>query len=172
MERPMMWSQWGNPGLEHLHLAHRGDEIAADGIILGVENGTAFRLRFGVCCDSQWRVRKVKVNLLDDTQGISLTANGEGYWFNEFGKSISIIDGCLDADITATPFMNTLPIRRLALKQGESSELTDAYIVIPEMQVTLDRQRYTCLEINSPGSKYKFESLASEFTADGSPLDN
>lgn len=50
-----------------------------------------------------------------------------------------------------------LPIRRLALKQGESSELTVAYIVIPEMKVALDKQRYTCLEISSAGSKYSLK---------------
>ena len=129
MDRQIMWSQWNEPGLGHLHLAHRGDEILADGIILGVENGAAFRLRYEVRCDSQWRARQVKVNLLDDAQGISLTANGEGRWFDKFGKPMFRHDGCLDVDITATPFTNTLPIRRLALKPGEASELAVAYIV-------------------------------------------
>ena len=166
MDRQIMWSQWNEPGLEHLQFAHCGDEILADGIILGVENGSEFRLRYEVRCDSQWRARQVKVNLLDDAQGISLTANGEGRWFDELGKSMFWLDGCLDVDITATPFTNTLLIRRLALKPGEASELTVAYIVIPEMQVTLDRQRYACLGISSVGGKYKFESLDSGFTAD------
>ncbi len=78
-----MWSQWSKPGLEHLRLAQRENETVADGIILGVENGAAFRLRYEVRCDSRWRVRGVKVKLLDDAQGISLTANGEGRWSDE-----------------------------------------------------------------------------------------
>lgn len=166
MEREVLWSQWSKPGLQHLHLKHRGDEIAADGIILGIENGAAFRLRHEILCDSKWRVRKVRVNSLNDAQDIYLSADGEGHWSDKSGKAISMLDGCVDVDITATPFTNTLPIRRLALKQGESSELTVAYIVVPEMQVTIDKQRYTCLEISYAGSKYKFESLDSEFTAD------
>lgn len=157
MERQVMWSQWSKPGIEHLRLAHREDETVADGVVLGVENGIAFRLRYEVRCDSQWRVRKVRVDLLDNAQGINLSANGEGRWFDESDKAIPVLDSCLDVDITATPFTNTLPIRRLALKQGESSELTVAYIVIPEMKVALDKQRYTCLEISSAGSKYSLK---------------
>lgn len=161
-----MWSQWGEPGLQHLHLAYRGDEVVADGIILGVENGMAFRLRYEVRCDSHWKVRKVSVSALNDARDISLAADGEGHWSDASGKAIHMLDGCLDVDISATPFTNTLPIRRLALKQGESSDVKVAYIAIPEMQVTLEGQRYTCLAVGSVGGEYKFESLDSDFTAD------
>jgi hypothetical protein len=166
MERQIMWSQWNEPGLEHFRLVQRGDEIVADGVVIGVENDTAFRLRYQVRCDSQWRVREVKVDSLDAAKNIRLTTNGEGLWFDESGKYISMLDGCIDIDITATPFTNTLPIVRLAIKKGESIELTVAYIVIPEMQLTLDKQRYTHLGISSFGSRYKFESVNNDFTAD------
>ncbi len=161
-----MWSQWNKSGLEHLHLANCGNEIIADGIVLGVEDDVPFRLRYQVRCDLQWRVRGVTVNFLDDAQGIILSTDGEGHWFDESGKTVATIDGCLDVDISATPFTNTLPIRRLALQQGESSDLKVAYIAIPEMQVSLDEQRYTCLDISSTDSRYRYESLDSEFKAD------
>ncbi|MBC7929740.1 MAG: putative glycolipid-binding domain-containing protein [Rubrivivax sp.] len=166
MERHAIWTQWSRPGLEHLHLACRGDEVVADGIILGVENGMAFRLRYEVRCDSHWIVRRVRVSSLSGAQDISLAADGEGHWSDASGKAIHMLDGCLDVDISATPFTNTLPIRRLALKPGESSDLKVAYIAIPEMQVTLERQRYTCLAVSSVGGEYRFESLDSSFTAD------
>jgi hypothetical protein len=37
------------------------------------------------------------------------------------------------------------------------------YVLLPELTVTLERQRYTCLE---PGRRYRFESLESGFTRD------
>ncbi|MGH9942128.1 MAG: putative glycolipid-binding domain-containing protein [Pyrinomonadaceae bacterium] len=43
----------------------------------------------------------------------SLTANGGGRWCDELGEAVSRFDGCLDVDITATPFTNTLPIRQI-----------------------------------------------------------
>ena len=66
----------------------------------------------------------------------------------------------IDVDITATPFTNTLPIRRLNLSAGQSADITVAYIDVPSLTVTADPQRYTCLE---PMRRYRFESLDSDF---------
>ena len=166
MKRKVIWSNLTATGFEHLHLSCRDDEIFADGVVLGVEQDIAFRIRYEVRCDAQWRVRELVVSSLDENeQTIQLTADGLGHWTNESGAAIPEIEGCFDVDISVTPFTNTLPIRRLALQVGESSELKVAYVKIPEMQVSLERQRYTCLERNDAGSKYKFESLDGEFTA-------
>jgi hypothetical protein len=124
----------------------RPDEIVADGVVLGVEDGVAFRLRYEVCCDPLWRVRRVEVDVVNDGRRLSLSSNGEGRWFDESGKAVPALDGCVDADITVTPFTNTLPIRPLALKRGESADIKVAYITIPELRVAPDRQRHTCVD--------------------------
>ena len=33
------------------------------------------------------------------------------------------------------------------------------YIAVPQMQVEVTEQRYTCLEVTSSGSRYRYESL-------------
>ncbi len=79
------------------------------------------------------------------------------------------LNRCLDVDISATPFTNTLPIRRLALQPGSSVILSMAYIAIPQMDIEATQQRYTCLEVTSFGGRYLYESLAdgvSRFTAE------
>ena len=165
MKRQVMWSRSDAPGMEHLALIMRNGEAEADGVVLGVENGAAFRLRYEVRCDSRWRVRRVGINFVDDRQGLSLTADGEGRWFDASGAAVPALDGCVDVDITATPLTNTLPIRRLALKQGESAAIKVAYVTIPDPGVTPDEQRYTCLEADAAGGRYRFEQLGSGFTA-------
>ena len=145
-------------------VVHPG-EIVADGTVLGVEDGQAFSLRYEVRCDSQWRVRRVGINVLSDGRDMSLSSNGAGCWFDESGSDVPTLEGCVDVDITATPFTNTLPIRRLALKPGESADIKVAYITIPELRVTPDEQRYTFLGTDSSGGRYKFEQLSSGFTA-------
>jgi uncharacterized protein len=166
MKRQVIWSNLTATGLEHFQLVSRDDEIIADGIVIGVENDVAFRIRYEIRCDSQWRVRTVTVTTLDeDEQTIRLTADGLGNWTNELGEVVSAFEGCLDVDITATPFTNTLPIRRLSLHPGESSEIKVVYISVPEMEVSVEPQRYTCLEVNDSGGKYRFESLDGDFTA-------
>jgi hypothetical protein len=66
-------------------------------------------------------------------------------------------------DIQATPLTNTLPIRRLALQAGESTDIRLCYIEVPSLTVSPATQRYTALET---GRLYRFESLESDFTAD------
>lgn len=165
MERQIIWSHLEMPGMEHCRIVMRPGEIVADGVVLGVENGLAFRLRYEVRCDSQWRVRQVEADIMSDGRGLSLSSNGEGRWLDEAGRAVPALDGCLDVDITATPFTNTLPIRRLALKRGESADIDVAYITIPELQVTPDEQRYTFVEADDTCGRYKFEQRDGGFTA-------
>jgi uncharacterized protein len=166
MLRKILWSNQTDIGLEHFYLQHGDDDITADGVVIGVEEGVSFRIHYQINCDLRWHVRKVAVKSLDENeQTIGLMSDGFGNWTNEFGHLMSELESCLDVDITATPFTNTLPIRRLHLTPGESAEIKVVYFTIPEMQVRVDPQRYTCLEVSSAGSKYKFESLDSGFTA-------
>jgi hypothetical protein len=76
------------------------------------------------------------------------------------------LEGCVDVDISATPFTNTLPIRRLGLAPGESADVSVAYVDIDEMRAWTEEQRYTRLEQNSGDRLYKYESLDGGFTAD------
>jgi hypothetical protein len=164
--RKVIWANQADTGLEHFYLRSSNDEITADGIVIGVEESAAYRVRYQIHCDPAWRVRKVVVQSLDeDERTILFAADGFGSWMDEFGKSVPDLEGCIDVDITATPFTNTLPIRRVRLNPGESAEIRVVYFAIPEMRVSVVPQRYTCLETRSEGARYKFESLSDGFTA-------
>lgn len=165
MERQLMWSQIATPGLEHFRLEVRAEGIVADGVVLGVEKDLAFRLCYEIRCDSQWRVRRVGVNIVSDGRTLNLTSDGEGRWFDDLGGTVPVLDGCSDVDITATPFTNTLPIRRLALKRGESADIKVAYVTIPELQLMPDEQRYTCVDVDETCGRYVFEQTGTGFTA-------
>jgi uncharacterized protein len=166
MKRKVIWSNLTATGLEQFHLFCRNHEIYADGIVLGLENDSAFRIRYQIRCDSNWQVREVTVtSLAEPEQTIHLTADGLGNWMNESGETLTEFAGCLDVDITATPFTNTLPLRRLPLKQGEATEIKVVYISIPEMLLSVELQRYTCLEASDGGGRYRFESLDGDFSA-------
>lgn len=169
MERSIMWSPWDEPGLEHLCLSEDDGQILADGMILGVRESKPFRAHYRIRCDAEWRVREVELKLLGDAgKSIKMNADGEGSWTDGSDNPLLWLDGCFEVDISATPFTNTLPIRRMRLKPGEASELVAAYISIPEMEVKPSRQRYTCLEIGFDGGIYKYEDegLFQGFTAD------
>ncbi len=110
------------------------------------------RIRYEVRCDTSWSARAVRVSApgLDPvTPVVDLLADGEGNWTTRSGESVPGLEGCVDVDISATPFTNTLPIRRLGLAPGESADLSVAYVDIDEMRAWREEQRYTRLKKNS-----------------------
>ena len=52
---------------------------------------------------------------------------------------------------------------RLNLQHDQSADILVLYIRLPELTVTLDPQRYTCIEA---GRLYRFESTDSDFARD------
>jgi hypothetical protein len=167
VEREVMWTSWEGPGLEHLRLVTRDDSVVASGFVIGLEAGRPFRIGYEIRCDGRWRVREVRAEAPDlERPVLELLADGQGHWKGGGGEPVPELDGCIDVDISATPFTNTLPIRRLVLEPGESEELAIAYIRVPELLVGPERQRYGCLEARADGGLYRFEALPSGFTAD------
>jgi uncharacterized protein len=170
MERHVMWAPLEKPGLEHLHLIQNDELIIADSVILGLNGQVPFRIQYQISCDSLWSLRNVQLKLLSRSpRDLNLSTDGKGTWTNGMGEVIPSLNRCLDIDISATPFTNTLPIRRLALKPGMSTTLKIVYIAVPQLQVTGVEQRYTCLEATPDGGLYRYESLnngVTEFTAE------
>ncbi len=165
-----MWLPWMGSGLEHLSLLQQQEGIIADGLILGVQEQRPFRARYKIHCTPQWELRAVHVSLLSDSlPSLHLLTDGAGNWTTEQGEMLPSLQGCLDVDISVTPFTNTLPIRRLALQPGAGATLNMVYIAVPQMLIEVTQQRYTCLEVTPSGGRYRFESLedgVSSFTAD------
>ena len=167
MVREVMWAPWEEPGLEHLRLVTSDGGVVANGLVIGLEAGRPFRIGYEIHCDERWQVREVRVATPNSERPVlELLADGEGHWKRGGGEPVPELDGCIDVDISATPFTNTLPIRRLALEPGESEELTVTYIRVPELLVGPERQRYGCLEAKADGGLYRFEALPSGFTAE------
>jgi uncharacterized protein len=164
----VMWSPWEGPGLEHLRLRVGEGGIEADGIVVGQEGGSTFRARYVVRCDRSWRTRELILDPLDGSDPLHLRSSGEGDWRDASGRALAELRGCIDVDLSATPFTNTLPIRRLDLKEGESSEIAVVYVSVPSLRRDASVQRYTCLERNPDGGLYRYEDegVFEGFTAD------
>ena len=169
MRREVVWSVWSGPGTEHLLLAVGDDGVVADGLVVGVADGRPFRIRYEVHCDAGWRTRAVRVSapgLEPSAPVIDLLSDGKGNWTMRDGEPVPGLQGCVDVDVSATPFTNTLPIRRLGQEHGESTELLVAYVDVQKMRVWTEGQSYVCLEREARGGLYRYKSLDGGFTAD------
>lgn len=173
MDRTVMWMQWNNLGMEQLHIEDRPGESAdqraltADGVVVGVRDGRPYRARYRIDTTQNWQVRQLHIELLQPGgPALTLRSNGEGQWWQSDDTLLTDLNGCVDVDLSATPFTNTLAIRRLALQPGEARHLSVVYIAVPQLTIQAVPQRYSCLEVNSQGGIYRYEGLMRNFSVD------
>ncbi|MDS0294452.1 putative glycolipid-binding domain-containing protein [Halogeometricum luteum] len=147
--------------------------LRADGLVVTVgSDGDAARVRYRVRTDEEFRTEAVRVDRFDvggrddaaASASLSLAVDG-GSWTVD-RDPVPELDGCVDVDIAVTPLTNTLPVRRLGLAPGESETIAVAYLDPRTLDVSRAEQRYTRLaDETGDGGRYRYESLASGFTA-------
>ncbi len=166
-ERQVLWQPWNDLGMEHLYLHEDAEGVHADGLSILHEGDAVIRLRYQIRCTASYGVREARVVLLEpEERSVILQAHADGTWTAGDGRSLPALEGCIDIDINASPFTNTLPIRRLRLAPGQSAELLVAYITVPALEVYPAPQRYTCLSVERDQSVYRYEGLGTNFRAE------
>lgn len=160
-ERRIVWRREDAPTLETcvVHL----DRREAEGVVAGMIGAEAIALRWRVGWDEAWRTRRAQIERLEPrgTETV-LLADAAGVWHDGAGTRLPALDGCLDVDIGATPFTNTLAIRRLGLPVGGAAELRVAYVAVPALTVAPAAQRYTRLAED----RYRYEGLFRGFAGE------
>ncbi len=154
-----MWRR-EDGGVEHVAVTPRDDGgVEADGVAVWREGGER-RIRYRLRCDAAWRVREVRVDAPEDGTSLQLECDGRGAW-RSGGIERPDLRGCVDVDLYAVAFTNTLPVRRLGMAVGDTAVIDVAYVRLPSMQVEHVQQRYTRVS----DDLYRYESLDSGFTA-------
>jgi hypothetical protein len=159
--RELRWASEDGDGIEHLTFDVREDGFVVESVVVGQRYGHAYGLHYSVRCDAQWRTRHAWLKIVGGGE-LELHGDGAGHWRDGHGLVLSGIEGCIDIDIAATPFTNTLPIRRLQLAEGERQPISVAYISTPDLQVTRVEQAYSCIGLDS---EYRYEGIFRNFTA-------
>lgn len=158
---PVRWIPETGAGMEHLVLQREGDSFVAHGVVIGERDAPAYGAAYRIACDAAWRVRQAVVDVAGGGH-LDLFSDGEGHWRGQDGQVVEALAGCIDIDLSASCFTNTLPIRRLALAAGERQVIDVAYVHIPELRVEKTAQAYTRLGPHA----WRFESLADGFQAE------
>ena len=168
--RHLYWLPEGEAGCEQLALTLEADAVRALGLVLrGGEDGH-FRCRYELDAAPDWRFRKLTISVATPEaralRRLELARDPDGGWQVD-GEAAPELEGCDEVDIQATPFTNSLPIRRLGLGKDERAELRVAYVPLPGLAPHPMAQRYTCLEpLGAAGGRYLYESLESGFQAE------
>jgi len=139
-ERTIRWTTWDGVITETLRLGFESGGWTADGIIDAPEP-----VQYAVRLDPNWRVRQVLVFRDLDEPDLWLGHDGGGRWGEVNGAHRPDLDGCVDVDLSCTPFTTTLLIRRLRLPVGGRAELLVAHVDVDSLAVTPRLERWTHL---------------------------
>jgi hypothetical protein len=156
------WRPHEGVGLEHLDVRRDGQRIVADSVVIGDRAGVSYGARYRVICDAAWVTRSLDI---ETTAGraLHIRSDGAGHWLDVDNHPLPHLDGCIDIDLAASPFTNTLPIRRAGLKpRGRAKEFRMAYVPFDTLVPNVDAQRYRCLETGL----YRYEAVDGSFVAE------
>ena len=157
-EVALSWLDQSESGIEVSRVTFTQYSCSVDGRIDGPAHAP-FVLEYAVSCDEAWNTRYVFIAEASGDRRLELLASGRGHWTDGDGEPLPELRGALDVDISATPFTNTLPIRRLDLPPGGSAEITVAFVSVPDLALSTERQRYT----RTSELGYRFESVDADF---------
>jgi hypothetical protein len=141
---------------------HRG-WLNAHGAVAAVQGGRPWGVHYDVSIDERWRTRYAEVTAIDGDarRKVLLDLDGQGRVAVN-ARHLPALDGCLDVDLAATPFTNTLAIRRLRLEVGQSGVARAVWVGAPGLELEVLEQTYTRIGVD----RYRYEVPANGFSAE------
>lgn len=159
----IMWQALQWPGLEHCSISQTEKGTTISSYLSGVIEQQPFVYHYEIAITQEWKASWFHIrSLTADTRQVKLVSDLNGHWFDNENRHIEAFDGCMDIDIALTPFINTLPVKRLRPANGERVALPVLYILLPEFELQKTDQYYTRLEERV----YRYEQPATGFTAE------
>lgn len=160
-----IWRSWDETTLEHLSFDIKDEQIIANSIITATNGFQPICISYRLICDKEWRTLEVSILVSHEDQPkfLHLLSDGAGRWTYGDGSVIEELEGCIDIDLSISPFTNILPIRRLHFPIRPTSAMPVVYIDVPSLSIHRGCQRYTHLKRNGPLVKYSFENLFKGF---------
>ena len=158
----LLWKGLLYHSLESCLISVTDKGVEVDSVIVGNYNNKIFRVEYFIKTNKNWEtiLCEVKTQFANERNLLNLQSDGNGNWTMN-GQIAHQFNGCIDIDISLTPFTNTLPINRLKLKENKKHLINVVYIDILEKQVNPRQQRYTKLS----ATEYKYENVPNDFEA-------
>lgn len=162
------WQTWDAGGDETVALRWENEGWTAMGDVGSHRSGPASReaVSYVLRLSPTWQVRQFLLFRDSDEPDLWLGTDGAGRWGEINGAHRRDLDGCVDIDLHVTPFTNSLPIRRLRLDPGDSTELRVAMVDVETLGVIPVVQRYEHLAERQWRKTHVTTGVACEFSVD------
>ncbi|MGC6584647.1 putative glycolipid-binding domain-containing protein [Paenibacillus sp. Dod16] len=159
----LLWNRHDLPSLEHGRLYRHHHRFTLTGMVVASLEGRPLHCSYEVETTRSWQTRKVKIKLSIGTevQSLHLERDDDGRWWDG-DTELTAFAGVTDIDLGITPSTNSLPIRRLKLRPGESASMTAVWIQFPSLTIAPLPQQYT----RTGEYTYRYESNDGAYQAD------
>lgn len=157
-----MWRRLDHPGHDAARLVHHAPFWQLGGTAVFLLDRPC-RLEYQIVCDAAWRTLHGRVSGWYGAEPIKVelyTDTARRWTLN--GQPVPSVAGCVDLDLSFTPATNVIPVRRLALNQGERAEVRSAWLTFPGLNLELLVQSYG----RTGEFTYHYESPGTEFVTD------
>lgn len=156
------WRRLDLDGLERFELQHEAGRVVATGVLVCAEPpGFALEHRWRLTPD--WRTVSLELAQHGPHGRVALRVERDGDGWRVDGRPRPDLRGADEPDVSATPFCNSLPIRRLPQDAGATMTLDTCYVDAATMTVERSTQRYERLAANRV--RYVDLGVAAGFTA-------
>lgn len=154
------WRALEGDGLEHLTLRAEANGLRAEATVVGERGGSRFGASYRIDCDADFTVRSFEIATTDGRR--LAMSRRDGIWHDSERGPLRVFDACTDIDLSATPFTNTLPIRRCSWTPGLQRRIAMLFVPFDSFEPFVTEQAYTCL---AP-SLFRFETADGSFIAE------
>lgn len=163
METTIHWKGREYLSRESCLITASDDEIKIDSAINGSYLEMDYHINYNIRTNSSWEVLAFSVTSQVNRREsrLSLESDGKGKWKAADGHEMTLFNGCIDIDISLTPFTNTLPINRLKLAVGRATEIKVLYLDLLNGETRPVRQKYTRVSEKA----YLYENVPNDFEA-------
>lgn len=162
MQTRILWKGKGNCSLEHCHIMLYESGPVVQATVIGTEDGKIYKTDYVIKCNEKWHTLALDLSCYYDDilSEHQLRGDGMGNWILD-GKEAGMLKGCLDIDISQTPFTNSLFINRVKLQEGSMQECNLIYIDVLQRELKVKPQQYTRLS----RYQYRFANVPNDFKA-------
>ncbi|HQS18990.1 putative glycolipid-binding domain-containing protein [Reyranella sp.] len=153
------WRRIDVPCLELMTLSRNGSGLCIRSTVIHA-GPESFALRYCWKLDASWRTRSLCITRTDAIEKpLRIERTGDTSWRVD-GVDRPDLAGCHEVDVSATPFCNTLAIRRLG---GADGEILALFVDATALACQPSRQRY---ELLGPRAwRYLDQGVSAGFTA-------
>lgn len=125
----VLWRRLDTPGHDACRLLGTDNAWELDGTAVFRHSGAPAQLRYFVACDLKWFTQRGHVRGWLGVQPVdfAIARTTEGVWTLN-GKVVPGLESYVDLDLSFTPATNLPQLRRVALAEGQSSDLPVAWL--------------------------------------------